>query len=54
MALAPGESGGLCEVRGVIFGALDRAKAEPIGLVVPSFDLAANLERQFHRGGRHL
>ena len=39
---------------GFDLGAFDRAKAEPICVVVPGFDLAANLQRQIDRGGRHL
>jgi hypothetical protein len=39
---------------GIDLGALDRAKAEPIGVVVAGFDLASNLQGQINRGGRHL
>ena len=39
---------------GIDLGALHRAKAEPIGVVVAGFDLASNLQGQIDRGGRHL
>ena len=43
----------LCEIR-FDLSAFDRATTQPIGLLVASFDLAPDLQRQLDRRGRHL